>query len=108
MPENKRQFKHLLAFVVSRVHECDNTSVILLFLEFFTTSSISYQVILSYMSALKYMFARFGWNSSTLEAPIIRRMLDGIKLSTHQVASPKSVFSLAEIREIARFCDFFP
>ena len=82
-------------------------SVILLFLEFLATSSLSYRVILKYMSALKYMFARYGWLSSVLEAPKVRRMLDRIKLSTRQAPSPKMVFS-SQICEISRWCDYFP
>ena len=78
-----------------------------MFLEFLASNALSHCVILNYISALKYMFSRYGWQSNALEAPLVRRMFDGIKLSTRNVTAPKVVFYLHQIRQIAQLCAFF-
>ena len=79
-----------------------------MFLEFLAANGLSHRVVLNYISAFKYMFVRYGWQVITLEASLVKHMLDGIKLSIRHVPIPKAVFSLQQIRQIARFCDLFP
>ena len=70
--------------------------------------TLSHRVILNYISALKYMFARYGWNSEIFQAPLIQRMLQGIRLTTRQVISPKGVFTLPQLKSIIYACAHFP
>ena len=44
------------------------------------------------------MFTRYGWHSDVVEAPIVKRMLQGIKLK---------VFSLSQIYHEAHFGTFY-
>ena len=55
-----RQFKLFLAYVLTRgIRELDAVRTVLLFTEFLASNSISYRVIMNYISALKHM----GWFS---------------------------------------------
>ena len=36
------------------------------------------------------MFTRFGWHSQVLDSPIVKRMLDGIKLTVRQTPCSKN------------------
>ena len=57
----QRQFKFFLPFVLqNRFPVFDQIPVILVFLEFLVANSLSYPVILNYISALKYMFSRYS------------------------------------------------
>ena len=100
----QRQFRLFLAFAISRSLTCsDSPSLILLFLEFLASHSLSYRVILNYISVMKHMFLR-----TALDCSVIRRMLNGIKLLVRHQPLPKSVFTLQQIKQIAVLCDSFP
>ena len=105
----QRQFKLFLAFAISRHFTVlDQVPVLLVFIEFLVAHTLSHRVILNYISALKYMFARYGWNSEIFQAPLIQRMLQGIRLTTRQVISPKGVFTLPQLKSIIYACAHFP
>ena len=72
------------------------------------SQTLSYCVILNYVSALKYMFTRYTWNAKVLDLPIIKCMLDGIKLTVRQAPLPKMIFSLAQVSNILHLCSSFP
>ena len=59
------------------------------------------------MASMKYMFAHYGWNSEIFQAPLIQRMLQGIRLTTRQVISPKGVFTLSQLKSIIYACAHF-
>ena len=103
----QRQFRLYLAFTISRqISQLDAIPTILLFLEFL--ASHGHRVILNYVSALKFMFTRYGWQSQALDSPIVKRMLDGIKLTVRHTPLPKSLFSLSQIHQILQLCSQFP
>ena len=79
----------------------------MVFLEFLAANSLSFRVILNYLSALKHYFARYSWDHQSIESPLISRMIRGIKLSIHKQPSPRGLFSLLQIREISRLCEVF-
>ena len=104
----KRQFCLYLAFTISRqISQWDVIPTILLFLEFLASHTLSHRVILNYVSALKFMFTRYGWQSQALDSPIVKRMLDGIKLTVRHTPLPKSLFSLSQIHQILQLCSHF-
>ena len=71
-----RQFKLFLAYVLTRgIRELDAVRTVLLFTEFLASNSISYRVIMNYISALKHMFTRYGWDGSVFSAPILNNLL---------------------------------
>ena len=80
---------------------------VLLFTEFLASNSISYRVIMNYISALKHMFTRYGWDGSVFSAPILNSLLQSIKLSFPLTPTPKATLTLRELREISRLCDQF-
>ena len=105
----RRQFRLYLAFTMSRqISQCDAIPTILLFLEFLASHTLSHHVILNYVSAHKFMFTRYGWQHQALDSPIVRRMLDGIKLTVRHIPLPKSLFSLSQIHQILQLCSYFP
>ena len=79
----------------------------MLFLEFLASNSLSHRVILNYVSALKFAFTSYGWNSEIFSHPLVVRLLRGIALSVHTSPSPKGLFSFQQIREISSLCDLF-
>ena len=105
----QRQFKLFLAFALyNKFVVFDQVPLLLLFLEFLVTNSLSFPVILNYISALKYAFTRYSWQVAIFQAPLVKHMLDGIKLSTHHQPAPKAVLTLQQIRDISAACDLFP
>ena len=60
------------------------------------------------MSALRHFFIRYTWQVQVLSAPLVQRMLRGIRLTIHVTPAPKHVFSLRKIREISHLCEVFP
>ena len=105
----QRQFLLFLALTIARrLSQLDSPPVVLLFLEFLASQTLSYRVILNYVSALKYMFTRYAWHTKVLDLPIVRRMLDGIKLTVRQAPLPKMIFSLAQVSEILHLSSSFP
>ena len=63
--------------------------------------------VMNYVSALKYMFAKYAWSLDVFEKPMVKRMLRGINYTVRSQPSPKSLFTLMQIREISRLCDVF-
>ena len=55
----------------------------MVFLEFLAANTLSFRVLMNYVSALKYMFARYAWSMDVFEKPIVKRMLRGINYSVH-------------------------
>ena len=103
-----RQFKLYLAFVISRdLRICDSYGCIMLFLEFLASNGMTFRVVNNYVSALKFAFATYGWDQNVFDCAWVRRLLRGIKYSCHRQPTPKALFSLPQIREIARLCEIF-
>ena len=106
----KKQFNLFLAFVIISHDICTLdcvSTIILVFLEFLTANALSFRVVMNYVSALKYMFAKYAWSLEVFERPIVKRMLKGINYTVRSQPSPKSLFTLLQIREISRLCDVF-
>ena len=104
----KKQFNLFLAFVISHdICTLDCVSTIIVFLEFLTANALSFRVVMNYVSALKYMFAKYAWSIEVFEQPIVKRMLKGINYTVRSQPSPKGLFTLMQIREISRLCDVF-
>ena len=98
-----RQFKLYLAFVISRDFKiCDSYGCIMLFLEFLANNGMTFRVVNNYVPVLKFAFATYGWDQNVFEWAWVKRLLMGIKHSCHQQPTPKALFSLPQIREIAR------
>ena len=104
----KRQFHVFLAFVLhKKFNTWDNITTVLLFLEFLASNSLSHRVILNYVSALKFAFTSYGWNSDIFSHPLVVRLLRGTALSVHTPPSPNGLFSFYQIRDISSLCDLF-
>ena len=103
-----RQFKLYLAFVISHdLKVCDSYGCIMLFLEFLASNGMTYRVVNNYVSALRFAFATYGWDENVFQCAWVKRLLKGIKHSCHRQPTPKALFSLPQIREVARLCDVF-
>ena len=103
-----RQFRLFLAYAVSRgLFKFDHLTTVLLFTEFLVANAISHKVILNYISALKFMFARYKWDLSTFQTSIFTQLLRGIKLSLPNHPAPKGTLDLSELRHIAYLCGYF-
>ena len=59
------------------------------------------------MSALKYAFSLYGWNTEVFCHPLVSRLLKGINFTVHGSPSPKGLFSFQQICEISALCDLF-
>ena len=103
-----KQFKLFLAFVIShQIRKCDCVSAIMVFLEFLAANAMTFRVVMNYVSALKYMFVRYGWSVDVFENPMIKRMLRGINYTVHTQPTPKGLFTLRQVCEISRECEIF-
>ena len=108
MSQYRRQYKLSLAFVISHhIHELDCISTIMVFLEFLAANAMSFRVVMNYVSALKYMFARYSWSVAVFDDPMVKRTLKGINYTVQIQPSPKGMFTLIQIREISRLCEVF-
>ena len=104
----ERQFRLFLAFTLSRrITQMDSVSTLLVFLEFLASNAMTYRVVMNYVSALKYMFGKYGWSMHVFESPLVKRMLKGINYTVHTQPSPKGLFTLYQIREISRLCEIY-
>ena len=65
------------------------------------------KVVMNYVSALKYMFARYRWSVDVFENSMIKRMLRGMNYTVHVQPSPKGLFTLQQVCEISRLCGIF-
>ena len=103
-----RQFKVFLAFVLySKLESVHSLQSILLFIELLASNTLSYHVMVNYMSALKHMFNRYGWPSANLSHPLVLRLLKGVNYSITPNLTPKGIFMLPQIREISSLCELF-
>ena len=79
----------------------------MVFLEFLATNAMSFRVVMNYVSALKYMFARYAWSVTVFDDPMVKRMLNGISYTVCPQPSPKGLFTLIQIHEISPLCEVF-
>ena len=79
----------------------------MMFLDFLTSNTLSFRVVMNYVSALKYMFAKYVWSLDVFEKPVVKRKLIGINYTVRSQPSPKGLFTLLRIREISCLCDVF-
>ena len=79
----------------------------MVFLEFLAANAMSFRVVMNYVSALKYIFARYSWSVAVFDDPIVKRMLKGINYTVRPQPSPKGLFTLIQILEISHLCEIF-
>ena len=103
-----RQFKVFMAFVIyTGAHLLNSRSTIITSPEFLARNALSYRVIMNYVSALKFHFCHYQIPTAVFEDYFVKRLLRGIQYSVPLVVRPWGLFSLPQIREIVRICDFF-
>ena len=103
-----RQFKVFLAFVLhSKLESLVSVQTILLFIELLASNTLSYRVIMNYVSALKHMFKRYGWSCASFSHPLVLRLLKGVNYSVRSNLKPKGIFTFSQIREISSLCELF-
>ena len=87
--------------------QMDSPTALLVFIEFLAANALTYRVIMNYVSALKFMFGRYGWSMQVFDSPLVTRMLKTINYTVHTVPSPKGLFSLHQVCEISRLCEIY-
>ena len=98
----KKQFKLFLAFVIShQILDLDSV----LWCSFLAANAITFRVVMNYVSALKYTFARYVRSLRVFENSMIKRMLRGISYTVHVLRQRKGLFTLKQVREISRLCE---
>ena len=64
-------------------------------------------LLIHYVSALKFAFSYYGWNIEIFSHPLVVRLLRGITLSVDTSPSLKGLFSFHQIHKILSLCDLF-
>ena len=93
--------------VHSKLESPDSLQTVLLFIELLASNVLSYRVFMNYISALKYMFRRYGWSCASFSHPLVLRLLKGVNYSVIPNPRPKGIFTFNQIREISSLCELF-
>ena len=97
-----------MAFVLhSKLDSWDGVQTLLMFIELLASNALSYHMVMNYISALKYMFHRYGWLCASLSHLLVLQLLKSVNYSVRPNPKPKGVFTLTQIREISSPCDLF-
>ena len=78
---------------------------LLAFMEFLHINSISYKVLLNYISSLKTAGKRFGWNLAPFAHQLITSYLRSISINSKFAPTPRGVFDLSTLSAISKTCD---
>ena len=54
-----------------------------MFLEFWASNGMTFRVVNNYVSALKFAFSTYGWDSNVFECVLVKQLLKGIRYSCH-------------------------
>ena len=78
---------------------------ILAFLEYLHINSISYKVMLNYISSLKRAAIKYKWQSQVLSHSLVMEYLRSISINTRFTPTPRGIFDLHTLALISKNCD---
>ena len=78
---------------------------LLAFLAFLHINSISYKVLLNYMSSLKTAGKKYGWNLAPFDQHLIASYLRSISINSNFANTPRGIFDLTTLSAISRACE---
>ena len=74
-------------------------------MEFLHINSISYKVILNYMSSLKTAGRRFGWNLAPFDHHLVSSYIRSISINSNFSPTPRAIFDLNTLAAISKACE---
>ena len=78
---------------------------LLAFLEFLHVNSLSYKVILNYLSSLKHSATRFHWPLLPFTNHLVHDYLRSISINSQFAPTSRGVFDLSTMAAISRACE---
>ena len=78
---------------------------LLAFMEFLHINSISYKVILNYMSSLKTAGRKFGWNLASFDHHLVSSYIRSISINSNFSPTPRGIFDLNTLPAISKACE---
>ena len=78
---------------------------LLAFMEFLHINSISYKVILNYMSSLKIAGKKFGWNLAPFDHHLVSSYIRSISIKSNFSHTPRDIFDLNTPAAISKACE---
>ena len=78
---------------------------LLAFMEFLHLNSISYKVLLNYISSLKTAGRRYGWDLTPFSHHLVGSYLRSISINSTFAPTPRGIFDLTTLSAISRACD---
>ena len=78
---------------------------ILAFLEYLHINSISYKIMLNYISSLKRAAIKYKWQSQVLSHSLVMEYLRSISINTRFAPTPRGIFDLQTLALISKNCD---
>ena len=98
--------KTYLAFVIFMELPVElNVHSVLAFLEYLFINSVSYKVMLNYISSIKKATTKYHWNPEILSHRLISEYLRSISINTRFAPTPRGIFDLTTLTLISQACD---
>ena len=82
-----------------------NVHSILAFLEYLFTNSVSYKVMLNYISSIKKAATKYHWNPEVLSHRLVSEYLRSISINTRFAPTSRGIFDLTTLALISQACD---
>ena len=82
-----------------------NVHSILAFLEYLYNNSVSYKVMLNYVSSLKKAAIKYHWHPEVLSHRLVSEYLRSISINTRFAPTPRGIFDLTTLALISQACD---
>ena len=77
---------------------------ILAFLEYLHTNSISYKVLLNYISSLKRAALKYNWHPEVLSHRLVLDYIRSISINSTFTPTPRGIFDISTLALISRTC----
>ena len=78
---------------------------ILAFLEYLYVNSISYKVILNYISSLKKAAIKYSWPSHIFSHRLIQEYLRSVSINSRFTPTPRGIFDISTLSLISQTCE---
>ena len=78
---------------------------LLAFMEFLHVNSISYKVLLNYISSLKTLGKKFGWSLTPFDHHLVASYIRSISINSSFSPTPRGIFDLSTLSAISKACD---
>ena len=98
--------KTYLAFIIFMELPVElNVHSILAFLVYLLTNSVSYKVMLNYISSIKKAATKYHWNPEVLSHRLVSEYLRSISINTRFAPTSRGIFDLTTLALISQACD---